>query len=42
MKWVLRKMLQTGFYFFDEGKIIEEGTPDHFFKKPKEKEQSYF
>ena len=30
------------FLFFDEGKIIEEGTPDHFFKKPKEERTKLF
>tara|TARA_Y100001936_G_scaffold172865_1_gene169315 strand:- start:4613 stop:5371 length:759 start_codon:yes stop_codon:yes gene_type:complete len=30
------------FLFFDEGKIIEEGTPEHFFKKPKEERTKLF
>ncbi len=36
------KNVADRFLFFDEGKIIEEGTPDHFFKKPKEERTKLF
>lgn len=30
------------FYFFDEGLLVEEGTPDHFFTSPKEDRTKLF
>jgi len=30
------------FLFFDEGLIVEEGTPEHFFKNPKEERTKLF
>lgn len=30
------------FLFFDEGKIVEEGTPDHFFSDPREERTKLF
>ena len=36
------KNVADRFLFFDQGKIIEEGTPEHFFKKPKEERTKLF
>ena len=36
------KNVADRFLFFDQGKIIEEGTPEHFFKKPKEERTTLF
>ena len=36
------KNVADRFLFFDQGKIIEEGTPKHFFKKPKEERTKLF
>ena len=30
------------FYFFDEGLLVEEGTPEHFFTNPKEDRTKLF
>jgi general L-amino acid transport system ATP-binding protein len=30
------------FLFFDEGQIVEEGTPDHFFENPQEERTKLF
>lgn len=30
------------FLFFDEGTIVEEGTPDHFFEDPQEERTRLF
>ena len=30
------------FLFFDEGKIVEEGTPEHFFNNPQEERTKLF
>ena len=36
------KNVADRFLFFDQGKIIEEGTPEHFFEKPKEERTKLF
>ena len=36
------KNVADRFLFFDQVKIIEEGTPEHFFKKPKEERTKLF
>jgi ABC-type polar amino acid transport system ATPase subunit len=30
------------FLFFDEGRIVEEGTPEHFFEHPREERTKLF
>ena len=30
------------FLFFDEGRIVEEGTPEHFFENPQEERTKLF
>ena len=36
------KEVADRFLFFDEGLIVEEGTPDHFFNNPKEDRTKLF
>ena len=38
----VRKEVADRFLFFDEGLIVEEGTPDHFFNNPKEDRTKLF
>ena len=42
MKWDLLKRLLTDFFFFDEGLIVESGTPEHFFENPQEDRTKLF
>ena len=39
---VIAKEVADRFLFFDEGLIVEEGTPDHFFNNPKEDRTKLF